>query len=701
MNPFTEVRANQLIQRCGVFQGYTTKYTHTESDLVDSELFGRVNTIFDRVGEEIQLFPAQRRVLQRLLNPLSIKTAQVELVSSSSVLDNVHGKIEYHQNFPTNKILNLPPGYGKTILSVLTTFLTLGSDDVREKMRMDFEMFLIEREIVQTRSVRHFQSWSDKTFLLDNAALIQAPIQLVGAWQNTFSNNQTLFERILGKKIHIVPQSSETLRMKSFDPTFIRSHPDELFIFIVHHDNMKDYLTRDDEFFSYGIFISDECADSKSAPLMPQNNLAGMYGLLVTATPAGLADRISSIHSTEGSFLYEAFRHPRLSKAQIAHCITAPHTPWPAAWLRSESIRSFMGAMVCEVLSMNIVPDDLYQEITEEVTQMIPPMHEYVVNCEDSYARRMGIVAHDMAAAGDSNQALERVLNLRLSGKSVTEVIRMVERQLSDISRSLDQNPLNPNELKCRRASLERFKTMIQTEDKTCGICLGEVASERFFTTCCAFMCCRSCIESLAKTQKLRCPKCRFDATKFSAIDMPERRQKKRGRAVFEGTEEAGAGAGAGAGADEEAAKNCAGFEQFVATFDFAHASQMQAVEKLLYSAQEFGLTHIVIAGPYVDSWMQFGPTIRRIAGFEIVRARKNSIRKLDAALHSFCTDAKKQILVLDSNVDACSELTGIDAKLTDLIIQIGDQLNSKQLSGRALRIGRDPLMNPVKIVLS
>jgi hypothetical protein len=148
--------------------------------------------------------------------------------------------------------------------------------------------------------------------------------------------------------------------------------------------------------------------------------------------------------------------------------------------------------------------------------------------------------------------------------------------------------------------------------------------------------------------------------------------------------------------------KDWRAFESFVASFDFSHHSQTAAMEHLLDQARAFRLTKVIVAGPHVETWIQFASPMRTIAGFEIVRPKVvSSARKMDELFHSFCKDGSlRQVLVLDSVSNASCELTGVDAKLTDLIIQVGTDLNAKQLSGRALRIGRNPLQNPVKVVM-
>jgi hypothetical protein len=387
--------------------------------------------------------------------------------------------------------------------------------------------------------------------------------------------------------------------------------------------------------------------------------------------------------------------------------------------------------MICDILAMNVVPPEVYDDVTREVMQIVPAMHEFSVTCADSYARRLGFIAHDMAPVCDAGRLLERNLSLKLSGESVEQVVRSIDTQIRTIVETLDKNfPLNPNELRGRRAALEKFKGLLLGDvDKACGVCFDnlfdaaegggggaggagvagadEAPKEKFFTTCCAFLCCRTCLQGLAK-DKIKCPKCRTEGALFSRIStdvLPSKKKKLK----------TSSGAGAAAGGDDEASgigggvKDMAGFEKEVERTKFIELTQMAAVEKILYDAQEHNLTHVVIAGAHVDSWLQFGPTIRTIAGFKIVRPRPSTFssaasgaaRRMNDAYYSFCTESHRQILVLDSVVNASCELTGIDAKLTDLIIQIGADMNSKQLSGRALRIGRNPLLNPVKVILA
>jgi hypothetical protein len=684
MNPFREVRAEQLTQKCGEFYGYRTEFTARESATHVSAAalpFG-----MNREGEPIQLYPAQHRVLQRLCSPLGLESADVRVTSPNPLL-NLEGHVSSTGCFPVTKIFNLPPGYGKTLLSSLMCLETIRTDAVRAKMRADFDTYVSARDVHLFRSMRHHSPF--RTELLDNAVLVQVPLQLVGPWQNVMMHNARMFMSMhSGLRVHVSPCDPTNLQPTPFDPEYIRAHPDELFVFVVHNDNMKDYLSHAGVFYSYAVFVSDEAADSKSAPVSPEHNLLGMYNVLVTATPAHLSDRISSSVS---SFLTETFKHPKLTSEQVSRCISSPGQRFKDAWLRSAATRAYMGNMICDVLAMNVVPDALYDELTAEVMALVPCMHEYSVRCADSYARRMGLVMHDMDNVRDSNLLLERVLNVQLSGRSITDVISAVDRQLTDIIRVLEcvaPRPLNPGELRSRRASLEKFKRLLQEDvDKNCGICLGDTNPEdKFLSTCCAFICCRDCIARLVGGAgaggQVRCPKCRSADTNFSHVHA-----KKKLRSIV--VEE-----------DEVCVKDWRAFESFVASFDFERHSQTAAVEHLLDQARNYKLTKLIVAGPNVETWVQFDG-IRTIAGFEVVRPKPSTARKMDELFHSFCKDTSaKQILLLDSVQNASCELTGVDAKLTDLIIQVGTHLNAKQLSGRALRIGRNPLQNPVKVVL-
>lgn len=199
----------------------------------------------------------------------------------------------------------------------------------------------------------------------------------------------------------------------------------------------------------------------------------------------------------------------------------------------------------------------------------------------------------------------------------------------------------------------------------------------------------------------------------------------------------AGAGAGAGGGsgggppgsaaalavaaeaeAVAHAAKNPATFEQFLRTgFHGENMSQTEAVAALLQKAGECGMTHIILAGPAVSTWPMMhgmapggggeggggegGGGGVTIEGFSVVRPsgvnKPRSALNLDRMYASFAMGAldptQKCLLVLDTVVNNSTELTGIDAKKTDLIIQVTNmgtrEAEYKQLMGRALRLGR------------
>ena len=137
---------------------------------------------------------------------------------------------------------------------------------------------------------------------------------------------------------------------------------------------------------------------------------------------------------------------------------------------------------------------------------------------------------------------------------------------------------------------------------------------------------------------------------------------------------------------------------------------QRTALDEIMRVARATGLTHVIIAGAGVDHWPGFGPTMDTYHGFKVVRPSGHAMetraprtaRRLDQTLRRYCQGGEPSVLVLDSHVEDAVELTGIDAGVTDLIVQIGTEASGSaytQLAGRAMRFGRKPT-NPVRVIL-
>jgi hypothetical protein len=127
-------------------------------------------------------------------------------------------------------------------------------------------------------------------------------------------------------------------------------------------------------------------------------------------------------------------------------------------------------------------------------------------------------------------------------------------------------------------------------------------------------------------------------------------------------------------------------------------------VQAILARARSNGITHVILAGPNVDAW-ELATASSDVEGFEIVRPSngRRTAMALDRSYASFCSakaaagapgSSVNKLLLLDTVTNNHKDLTGIDAKPTDLIIQVTDRgvqdAEYTQLIGRAMRIGRE-----------
>jgi hypothetical protein len=210
----------------------------------------------------------------------------------------------------------------------------------------------------------------------------------------------------------------------------------------------------------------------------------------------------------------------------------------------------------------------------------------------------------------------------------------------------------------------------------------------------------------------MSCPKCRLNGVRFASVHTGEADAVVEPPAPKKRRARASAGAGAEPAAQAAPAgpvpKNKEAFEAWLAGFNPTHMSQQEAVQAVMARARVNGITHVILAGPNVDTWELSTGGTTSVEGFEIVRPAngRRTAMALDRSYALFCSTAvaagageasgssSSKLLMLDTVKNNHKELTGIDAKLTDLIIQVTDrgvdEAEYTQLIGRAMRIGRD-----------
>jgi hypothetical protein len=631
----------------------------------------------NRYGRVIQLFPSQVDVIERVSNPFRL--SDLRLIQNSKIL----GASISTQTFPTVRIVNLPTGVGKTIIT------TLGALEAQRLHRSSFEGAFAEfLQSYEYRSIRGTICTTlerTRTKLLPNVILVFSPKHLVGQWRDTFQQN-------VAAGTHVFPSGSSfnLFAAEDFNVAEIESRPDEQFVFVVHEGNFKKVIvledrgTREIEVVA-GVAIFDE-ADSEYFPCRDHHIQipVAMYTLFVTATPGNLMRALRTAKPTCTSNL-------------VSRYFTDPTRPGGVDSSISEYNKPARNTFADLTAMQVVLPTERFNSnIVQEVSATIPDLHSYTVRTRRALARTFGTATNDLQNPREALEIVERDLEIRIYGRTIADMQEQLRENIAVLE-------ANPNRTRAQSERLNRLSSTlrrVQEIDGFCGICLEDFSDTTALrlTSCCGFFICPTCHEHIRS-----CAKCRNPNVKYFDIVTESKPSKKKSEPIL-----------IPAPAPEiptvNPVKDVAGFEAWLSDFPFFNSDQLAALNEVTSAAMRFGLTHLIFAGAGVDSWSGLGPDADSFFAYSIVRPcghtverQKKTAKRLDGAFRKFCAGERPSILILDSCRSDSVELTGIDAGVTDLIVQVGTESGGfayTQLAGRAMRFGRSPT-NPVRIIMS
>ncbi len=636
-----------------------------ENDFVSYEITEARN----RYNRPVRMLESQRDIITRILNPFRLKSIRVAFSSERKAGFSIST-----QAFPCARIVNLPTGVGKTLIT------TLGAYSAAERFRHSFpealHQFLQSFHFPTVRGSISTCLESRESLLLPNVIFVFSPKHLVGQWRDTLFHNRP-------SNAYVFPESSSlNLSASSFNVDEILSRPEHLFVYVLHPGNYKKMLLQDEKQIVVGVAIFDE-ADSEHFPCKESHVKipVSMYTLMVTATPNNISNFPSSRETTT-NLIGHYFSHPFFPGGLDRFWINC----------KNRHVRNFLS----EIIAMQIVMPhpDFQSGIVDEICAHIPNLHSYTIRTRTGFARSVfGSTSNDLENPRAALEKIERELEIRIYGQTIEAMREQIREHLSALSALATPNAYARSRMDVLQGTLRRVESL----DESCGICLDEFHGALRLTSCCGFLICPSCHERITI-----CAKCRNPNVKYFDLVSDERPAPKSKK-----------GAAAATVVSQTASrvapmKNTEGFEEWLASFSFSNVDQLTALNTITERAMEFGITHIIVAGANVDSWNGLGVNADRFFDYSIVRPAghtaeqtKKTAKRLDAAYRKYCSGEEPSVLILDSRRNDSVELTGIDAGVTDLIIQIGVEAGGSaytQLAGRAMRFGRAQT-NPIRII--
>jgi hypothetical protein len=627
----------------------------------------------NRYGRSLTIFPSQVDIIERISNPFQIARIRVRFYGERERF----GDTISSQTFPTVKIVNLPTGVGKTIMATLGCLEALRLH--KPVFESAFQEFLKSYEFRTVRGTICTSLRVSSTILLANVVFVFSPKHLVGQWRDTFHQN-------IPDGVHVFPRSdSFNLFVDDFNVADIQSRPNETFVFVTHSGNFKKLIVSDDEQeIVAGIAIFDE-ADSEHFPCKDYHTQipVAMYTLFVTATPGNILQctRTSSSNATTNL---------------VAHHFTTPVNPGGIHQYMADYSRGGRNVLA-DVHAMQLVlPTERFSSnIVQEVSATIPDLHSYRVRTRRALARTFGTTSNDLENPRAVLERVEQDLEIRIYGQTIADMQEQLHEHIQTL-RSIEERT------KTHETRLERLVSTlrrVQEIDGFCGICLDDFTDTTSLrlTSCCGFFICPSCHERVRNCAKCRNPNVKY----FDIVSAPKPSKAKK--AASEPVH-------APPVHQLSATKDVEGFELWVRDYPFFNVDQVTALNEITSAAMRFGLTHLIFAGSGVDTWSGLGPDADAFFAYSIVRPaghsvenQKKTAKRLDAAYRRFCSGETPSVLILDSRRNDSVELTGIDAGVTDLIVQVGTDAGGHaytQLAGRAMRFGRNPT-HPIRIVMS
>jgi hypothetical protein len=640
------------------------------------------------------------------------------IIGNNYPIQCMDGNVTYEGLYPVYKILNLSTGCGKTCITVKGMLQCIQSIHTQNKLFSDYASYI--RQCAVKMNGHHEQNElkiREKSIFLPNVILVHVPHHLVGVWRDTFRANGN-------DNVEVFPKL-DTLIIRGFDHEEALRNSNKTYVIVVNHNSIKRFIKNDsiNKEYTYGAIIIDEVETNDISMHGSHQYLPlAMYNLLVTATPHGINDSLLSTRNNH-YYLARLFKDDDLSSSVCANIFSTYHNFIPSNF--TNDIVSAHANYMARLSGMHIIQRNLFAALVQEIQLKIPKMHSYTLNCTASLSRLLGLVTSDMQNAANEIEKEEERLGVRFRGNSIQEIVRQIDERVAQLERFVkyeeDRNitPSHANKMKIDRLRFVRNKISTELPNE-CGICLDENHNKVYLTTCCAFGICQDCMCNLTTR---RCPMCRCESINYAVFNAAP--QETTTNAVI---------------AVEEyprVVKNIDGFESWLSTNQFGRTTQSITCDIILKKAYEYGLTHVIVAGGNVSKWNILKNDIKKLYAFDIVRPgdvyevnnnrkdndvdndndndeepqrkKPRSVGRVDKVYKKFCSASETpQLLLLDMYADHSAQVSGIDAKFTDLIIQVdtfesagGDAPSNIQLAGRALRLGRNVSDRPIRVVLS
>lgn len=646
------------------------------------------------------------------------------VINGMEISQCIQGEVNYEGVYPICKILNLPTGCGKTCIAVCGILQCIQSPVTQQKLHDDYSLF-IERRTISSRGSSCAQLIRQNSIFLPNAILVYTPQHLVGVWRDTFRAN------VNEQNVEVFPKT-DGLVIRGFDFHEIQRNPSKTYVFVVNHNSVKKFIKDEtsEREFTYGAIVVDE-AETCTLSLKDTHEYLplAMYNLLVTATPHGIGNNVGG-QRQQHQYLNKMFQHHVLSLHQCASVCKRTFNTYDT----TKKERLQMVNYMADLSGIHVIPRTLYNDLVHEIQSNVPVMHSYKISCTRSFSQVLGLVQSDMQNVADAMKKEEERLGVKFRGNSIQDVIKQIDTRVVEFTKQRQaaeqdhQKIIRENGPGCIDAKNRAYNFKLKVDrllfvrDKInkeftneCGVCFEENQNKLYLTTCCAFNVCHDCIR---KMNSRRCPMCRCESTNYAMLDdhyvhdHTTTTNTTTTNTMNELT------------ICPRVQKNVSGFESWFRLHQFDRTTQALACDLIMQKASEYGLTHVIIAGTNVESWNILKLGVNKVHAFDVIRPNENvvdmdvfeevqvrkkrkTVGKIDKVYKRFCSDSDcPQVLVLDMFLNKSAEVAGIDAKFTDLIIQVdtletaSDAPCNIQLAGRALRLGRNINDTPLRVVL-
>ncbi len=652
-------------------------------------------TIYDRFGVELNLTSAQYDLINIFSNPMSLKRVSVKIHSTDNIFPDVTSVHDFPNIFPRNVLLNLPTGFGKTIVSTISSLNVVGSPDFRTKCQQSYENRILPL-IDQNGRGKGAVFPSGYTYL-HNTIFVHCPNQLIGMWRDVFTNNT----RGNGN-VKILPKLGE-YQMSSIDIDEIRTNPDNIYIFILQDANYKRFLrTKDGIEIVHGVAIVDEFHSKNVSTGRNKYTPIAMYNILVSATISDIANRVK-MGGTVLENLLQPFDDLCKKRLKLLADKSTTRNLGNVDLIKlftHQSNRDFV-RHISRLYSLTCIPDELCTKIHQQLRT--PPVYSMRIRSQQSYLRRAGIIDNDLLNPERVNELIEKHIDMKINGKTKEEVMASVQERINKIisNKTPARNLITGAVIPCARfvdcgllGRLQNFlKFLGEKYNDPCVICMDDRIDNQsvLFTECCSTCICETCMKQLMTSKNKTCPSCRNQNIHFTQVtncndndidnhhhDHEDHASNNANHVNDDNIEYENI---------ERGPLTMDGFKMYINNFPSGEYDQITCIRKILTEASLYPVKRVIIAGADVNNWT-FIKDKHEFVGYQLLNSRETRLtaKHLDHVYTTFDQGDDKHLLVLDTEHLKGQQVTGIDLRTVDLIIEIGSSI-TKQLIGRGSRL--------------